>query len=256
MIGCAQKELFRLLVVFVNRPAVGPAQLDCMGNDSRQHGFKVECGADRLTNFAQCFQLTDRLHQLPRPCFQFLEQPHVLDSDDGLVSVGFEKLDLGRSERAYLVAPSGQCSDRFPLWAEGDAQKGAESGKHAQAWKIVLRSADVWNVERAMLVHPAKPWLINTHLDSPNGYEYRAKMSPCHQTFPFKESRRNIVNPTNRDSAVDDRIEHRLHVRRRAADDSQHLGGSRLMLQRLAQFCIALLDFFEQTDVFDCDDRL
>ena len=28
------------------------------------------------------------------------------------------------------------------------------------------------------------------------------------------------------------------------------------MLQRLAQFCIALLEFFEQPDVFDRDDRL
>ena len=32
-------------------------------------------------------------------------------------------------------------------------------------WKIVLR-ADVGNVERAMLAHPAKLWLINTDLDA------------------------------------------------------------------------------------------
>ena len=41
--------------------------------------------------------------------------------------------------------------------------------------EIILR-ADVGNVERAVLAHPAKLWLINTDLDAANGY--RTKMSP------------------------------------------------------------------------------
>ncbi len=53
MIGGAKEELFGLLVVFVNRPAVGAAQLDRMGNDSRQHGFEIQCRADRLADFAR-----------------------------------------------------------------------------------------------------------------------------------------------------------------------------------------------------------
>ena len=36
--------------------------------------------------------------------------------------------------------------------------------------------------------------------------------------------------------ALDDGIEDRLHVRRRAANNAKHLGRCRLMLQRLAQF--------------------
>ena len=40
------------------------------------------------------------------------------------------------------------------------------------------------------------------------------------------------------------------------ADDAEHLGRCRLMLQRLAQFRIALLQFFEQADVYDGDDSL
>ena len=42
MIGGAQQELFRLLVVFVYRPAVGATQLDRVGNDSREHGFEIQ----------------------------------------------------------------------------------------------------------------------------------------------------------------------------------------------------------------------
>ena len=51
-------------------------------------------------------------------------------------------------------------------------------------------------------------------------------------------------------------IEDRLHVRRRAADDAKHLGCRRLMLQRFAQFRVALLEFLEQPDVFDSDHGL
>jgi hypothetical protein len=44
-------------------------------------------------------------------------------------------------------------------------------------------------------------------------------------------------------------VEHGLHVRRRARDNSQDLGGGRLLLQRL--FCL-----LEQADVVDGDHRL
>ena len=94
MIGGAQEKLFRGLVVFVNRPAVGAAQLDRVGNDSRQHGFEIESGADRLTDFAERFELAYRACQFVGSLIQFFEQPHVLDGDHGLVGEGFKQLDL------------------------------------------------------------------------------------------------------------------------------------------------------------------
>ena len=51
-------------------------------------------------------------------------------------------------------------------------------------------------------------------------------------------------------------VEDRLHVRRRAADDAEHLSRCRLMLQRLPQFRIAVLQFFEQPHVLDGDHGL
>src|SRR5437879_1481942 len=70
------------------------------------------------------------------------------------------------------------------------------------------------------------------------------------------ESEHHVVDPTNPSSALDDGIEHRLHIRRRAADDGEHLARCRLMLQRFAQFRIAFLDLLEQPYVFNSDDRL
>ena len=94
MIGGAQEKLFRRLVVFVNRPAVGAAQLDRVGNDARQHGFEIESRADRLTDFAQRFQFAYRACQFAGSLLQFFEQPHVLDGDDRLIGEGLEQSDL------------------------------------------------------------------------------------------------------------------------------------------------------------------
>ena len=81
-------------------------------------------------------------------------------------------------------------------------------------------------------------------------------MSPHNHSVPLMESQHHVINPTNPRGALDDGVEHRLHVRRRAADDAEHLGRCRLMLQGLAQFCVALLQFLEQPHVLDRDDRL
>ena len=66
-------------------------------------------------------------------------------------------------------------------------------------------------------------------------------MSPRNHDVPLAESQHHVIDPTNPRRALDDGVEHRLHVRRRAADDAEHLGRCRLMLQGLAQFCVALL---------------
>ena len=66
----------------------------------------------------------------------------------------------------------------------------------------------------------------------------------------------HVINPTNPRRALDYGVEHRLHVRRRAADDAEHLGRGGLMLQRFAQFRIARLQLLEQPDVLDRDHRL
>ena len=74
--------------------------------------------------------------------------------------------------------------------------------------------------------------------------------------FALVESQHHVIDPTNSRGALDDGVEDRLHVGGRAADDAEHLGGCRLMLQRLAQFRVALAEFLEQAHVFDGDDRL
>src|SRR5215813_10229758 len=54
----------------------------------------------------------------------------------------------------------------------------------------------------------------------------------------------------------DDRVQNRLKIARRFADDAQHLCGSGLLLKRLAQLARARLYIVEQADVLDGDYRL
>src|SRR5215475_9861870 len=97
-------------------------------------------------------------------------------------------------------------------------------------------------------------WLINTDLDTTK--RYRPKMGSLNHNVLLPESQKHVINPTNPRRALDDGVEHRLHIRGRAADNAEHLSRRRLMLQGLAQLCVALLDLFEQADILDGDDRL
>ena len=96
--------------------------------------------------------------------------------------------------------------------------------------------------------------VINTDLDIAN--RYWTKMSPRHPSVTIAESQHHVVDPTYSCRAPDNSVEHRLHIRRRAADDAEHLGRCRLMFQRLAQFRIALPEFSEESHVLDGDHRL
>ena len=61
-------------------------------------------------------------------------------------------------------------------------------------------------------------------------------MRPRNKIVALTESKHHVIDPTNPCGALNDGVEDRLHVRRRAADDAQHLGGCGLMFKRLAQF--------------------
>src|SRR5262245_5171052 len=102
-----------------------------------------------------------------------------------------------------------------------------------------------------MLAHPAILWLINTDLNAANGH--RTKMSPRNHHVPRAKSKYHVIDPTNPGGALDNGIEDWLHVRRRTADDAQHLRRCRLMLQCFAQFRVAFLQFLEQAHVLDGD---
>ena len=107
-----------------------------------------------------------------------------------------------------------------------------------------------------MLAHPAKLWRINTDLDAANGYGYGTKMSPCNHRVPLAESQHHVINPTNLRRALDDGVEHRLHVGGRAADDAEHLAMSPSDAPALRAIRHCAPEFLEQAHVLDGDNGL
>src|SRR6516164_6653315 len=57
-------------------------------------------------------------------------------------------------------------------------------------------------------------------------------------------------------SVLEHRVEYRLQIAGRAGNDLEHLGGRRLLLQRLSKFSRALLLRLEQPGILDRDQRL
>ena len=83
-----------------------------------------------------------------------------------------------------------------------------------------------------MLAHPAKLWRIDTNSTGRWVSDQNEPAKPV--LFPSWSRSMHVINPTNPRGALDNGIEDRLHIGRRAANNAEHLGRCRLMFQRLA----------------------
>jgi hypothetical protein len=86
---------------------IGLAQVRRRFHKRIEHGLQVEGrAADDLEHVGGCSLLLQRLTQL-------IEQPHILDRDDGLASEVCQKSDLFFGERPNLLAINGYCTDQL-----------------------------------------------------------------------------------------------------------------------------------------------
>ena len=111
----AQLELLGAFVVLVDRAAGAAGQLAGVGDNRVEHRVDVERRAHRSADVAQGRQLLDGTAQLARPRLQLLEEPNILDGDDGLVGKGLEERDLPLAEGARHGATDGERSDRLAV---------------------------------------------------------------------------------------------------------------------------------------------
>src|SRR5688572_27947832 len=101
------------------------------------------------------------------------------------------------------------------------------------------------NVKRAMLMYTTRLRLVTADFDV--GMGNITKMSPRHHVVRFSQSQHHIIDSANAPGAYDERVEHWLYVGGRAAADADSALSSRLMLQRLAQFCVTCIDFLSES---------
>src|ERR1700688_2488365 len=75
-------------------------------------------------------------------------------------------------------------------------------------------------------------------------------------TIPVAQANRAVEGAAQVDSGGNQRIENRLQVERRTADDLEHLGGRNLLLQGFAEIVGFRLHLIEQAHIADSDHGL
>ena len=251
-----QPELLGTLVVFVDRPAVEPRDLHRPGDDRLEHDLEVQRRTDRLPDLAERRELSDGASERLGTRIQHLEQTYVLDRDHRLTGEGLQQLHLLVGEASNVGARDRDRTDDLTLAQHGYAQAAAKSGQLGGFPQHVFRvgkhvgnvhhdtSADdppdncvTRGVQRALPSQGIDAFLIH-----PEG-------APQVNPLAIEREYQAVSGVTKARRSLGDGVEHRLHVRRRAADHLQDLAGRRLPLERL-------LGLVEQAHVLDRDHRL
>ena len=210
-------------------------------------------------------QIVERGGELARARLHLVEQPHVLDRDDGLVGEGLDDLNLAIGEMARLLAREHQRALDAAFSEQRHAQQGAcgvTMGIHRHDEIRVLETVGN-SFHLARREHPAG------HRSPPRRRRMLGEISGESRVVAFAGAAavaKDVAVANADDAAVraaefdgggDQRVEHRLQVERRPADDLQHVGRRGLQLQQASERSSVLrLNLFEQADVLDRDDGL
>ena len=199
---------------------------------------------------------------------QLVEQPDVLDGDHGLGSEARDQLDLLVAERAHLLAVHADRADQLAFLEHRHDQEGPATGEldlgdeQGIAFDVCLLLCDVGNVDQLLGrgdTAEAGSWA---------GADDRfalPPLGPCgrragrrDETESVAFAQPQVAEPGTADAhrILQHGLEHGLKLAGRRADDLQHLGGRRLLLQRLAEIVGALAQLVEQPRVLDGDDGL
>ena len=242
-------------------PANSRWQLSTIGVE---HRLRV---GDRAADDAQ--DLGGRRLALER-LLGLVEQARVLDRDHRLVGERLEQRVLALAQALDLLAEHGQRADAaaFPHQRRDDdrrAEVHLQRGLHGRLRRDAL-VAQVADLDQA----PAADRLLGQRAgersrergadprldlggpglaETPAGRVRHAEHRHVHLAVLVDDAQREGLRREQAVAALDDLLEHRRGVGHRVADDVQHLGGRRLLLQRL-------LRLVEQAHVLDRDQRL
>ena len=175
-----------------------------------------------------------------RDSFNSVKQPDVLDGDDRLIGESFEKIDLHLCERADLGATCDQYSNVFPLLKKGSSQESAPScWRNPDLGNRLCARGSGYGAYRAPRIQRnccGSSILIST-------WSIQAWFQMSGQTIALP-SRSATPRHRSHKLARHSRQSHRgqAEVSGRTADDAEHLGRRRLLLQCLAQFRVTLLN--------------
>ena len=256
-------EPHHLAVEPKDQRVLGFAQPDRVLGQRFEHWLQVEGGPpDHLEQLAGRRLLLEGHPQLAVARLQLFEQADILDGDHGLVGEGPEHLDVAGGERSRLAPLDDDGADRATIRSEHRHGEKASPTAGSRHILLILRVfshvADLGDGTskdrpprdlRAARAHRVRAPQDLEHL---GGDVVRRQMQLL-AIEPMQDTEACVAQLLG---ASDDRIEHRLDVGRRAADDPQDVGCRGLLLQGLGQVGVLGLQLREQSRVLDGDDGL
>src|SRR5262245_16228061 len=194
---------------------------------------------------------------------KFLEQPTMLDGDDGLTRERHDELDLPFRERSYLAAPERQPADghALPQHRHRKARPIASEGLDRRA-VISRHRPNVFDLYRRSVQDGAPYEAVRSRgkrEDGPEDLElwlrYLAvRVDGDLLTVEEMETAKGGVAQPH--SPTDDRIEYWLSVGRGARNDLKDVTGGRLPFESLSQVAVSFVEFSKQPHVLNRDDGL
>src|SRR5262249_4877765 len=194
--------------------------------------------------------------------FQFLEQSHVLDSDDGLVGEGLKESHLGISERAYLGSKNRYAAERLTLTQERnlcDAMDAVELeqlkgvGILARCYQLDVVDYDWGAIENcASAGEPASKG--KRQADQP--LHLCTGMRCIVEAFALQSFDDGITRLTEAHGTRGNGVQHWLQISWRLSNNPQHIGCGGLAVQCRRQVTVARLQLSKQPHVLYRDDRL
>ena len=203
-----------------------------------------------------------RLCKLPAFFLDFIEQPHVLDRDYGLVGEGGYQLDLLVGKGPDLGAGQHHHADRVALPQQWDPEGGAKAGRFLTFDKIEFPiGQNIVNLNGLTINQgspsdrPPSPHKSSS-LRKLDEFQRKAETRRKLQDAILRLRDRGLIRFAQARCQLDQRIEHRFEIESGAADDLEHVGSGGLLLERFAQIARACLHLVEQPHVLDRDHGL
>src|SRR5262249_24755996 len=187
---------------------------------------------------------------------QLIEQSHILDRDHRLVGEGVDQLDLLVGKGLHRSPRQRNDADRATLAQQRHRKRGAKSGSLLNVGVGIFGiGQDIGHVHAVPLHQGAPddapaPRLVG-HVPEILVEQRRRETVARHVivSVAFLAGDGGHVRLAELRGRLGKRIEYRLQVEGRAADDLEHIRGGRLLLQRFAQLV-------QQPRVLDGDDGL
>ena len=200
-------------------------------------------------------QVVERGGELLRARLHLVEQAHVFHSDDRLVGESLDDLDLALGEKAGLrTGEDNGAEDPLIAHQRHAEQRPRIRRRRLEVRIVVLVRLDVGDVlnlagQQNAPAAGAATRLLRVLPEVLNEIFIQARIGFEVERLALLQVDDAVVRIAQLLRRADERVQHRLQIERRAADDLQHVGGRDLLMQRF-------LCLIEQGNIADRDDSL